>query len=45
MYKMQFGDRYAIDASKSKSIGKFINHGCPGSSNARTQNLILMDNM
>jgi len=39
-FRMQFADRYVIEAQESKSVGKYINHGCPGSSNARTQIII-----
>ena len=37
---MQFADRYVIEATNSASAGKFINHGCPGAANARTQIMI-----
>ena len=39
-YVMQFADRYVIEATSSASAGKFINHGCPGAANARTQIMI-----
>ena len=39
-FRMQFADRYVIEAQESSSVGKYINHGCPGSSNARTQIMI-----
>ena len=39
-YTMQFADRYVIEATNSTSAGKYINHGCPGAANARTQIMI-----
>ena len=39
-FLMQLAVRYLIDGSKSSSYGKFINHGCCGLANARTQFMI-----
>ena len=39
-YRMHFADRYVIEADHSRTVGKYINHGCPGSANARTQIMI-----
>ena len=39
-YRMHFADRYVIEADQSRTVGKYINHGCPGSANARTQIMI-----
>ena len=36
-YLMQLAMKYLIDGSKSLSYGRFINHGCHGRANARTQ--------
>ena len=39
-YRMHFADRYVIEADQSRTVGKYIKHGCPGSANARTQIMI-----
>ena len=39
-YLMQLGTTYLIDGQNSNSFGRFINHGCGASANARTQFIV-----
>ena len=39
-FLMQLGTTYLIDGQDSDSYGKFINHGCSASANARTQFIV-----